>query len=88
MIKLENFPKYLFSWAVRRISVGTQKRVRIIHGKRAIGVRVIEVLLYIISLWSFVDVAEDKRADRTPICNFELHLNLGQGRLSKTGLTL
>ena len=26
--------------------LGTQKRVRISHGKRAIGVRVIEVLLY------------------------------------------
>ena len=33
--------------------VGTQKRVRIIHGKRAIRVRAIEVTLYVrkISSW-------------------------------------
>ena len=33
-------PKYLFSF------LGIQKRIRINHGKRAIGVRVIEGLLY------------------------------------------
>ena len=46
MIKSENFLKYLFSWVIRRI-VGTQKQVWISHGKRAIGVRTIEVRLYI-----------------------------------------
>ena len=30
----------------RKTFLGTQKRVRISHGKRAIGVRIIEVLLY------------------------------------------
>ena len=35
----------MFSWTIGRISIGTQKRVRI-KGKRAIDVRVIEVLLY------------------------------------------
>ena len=30
----------------RKNSVGTEKRVRISHGKRAIGVRAIEVQLY------------------------------------------
>ena len=30
----------------QEISIGTQKRVRITHGKRAIDVRVIDVLLY------------------------------------------
>ena len=31
--------------------LGTQKRIRISHGKRAIGVRVIEVLLYLKYCW-------------------------------------
>ena len=31
----------------RKNFVGTQKQVRISHGKRAIGVRAIEVLLYV-----------------------------------------
>ena len=33
---------------------GTQKRVRISHGKRAIGIRAIEVLLYMISAWALL----------------------------------
>ena len=43
--------KYLFTFAFlgyQKNFLGTQKRVRICHGKRAIGVRVTEVLLYII----------------------------------------
>ena len=36
----------MFSWVLGRIFVGTQKRVRINHGKRAIGVRAIAVRLY------------------------------------------
>ena len=36
---------FVFS-TYRKNFIGTQKRVRIIHGKRAIGVRAIEVLLY------------------------------------------
>ena len=41
-IQCQKFPKYLFSW---KKFLGTQKRVRISHGKRAIRVRTIEVLL-------------------------------------------
>ena len=37
-------PKILFSWAIGRIFVRTEKRI--IHGKRAIRVRAIEVILY------------------------------------------
>ena len=39
---------YVF-WTYRKNFIGTQKRVRMIHGKRAIGVRVIEVLPYMLS---------------------------------------
>ena len=49
MIKCENFPKishkYLFFGSQENFQ-GTKKRVRISHSKRAIGVRVIEILLY------------------------------------------
>ena len=34
-------------WTYRKNFIGTRKGVRMIHGKRAIGVRAIEVLLYI-----------------------------------------
>ena len=34
-----------FFWSYRKDCVGTQKRIRISHGKRAIGVRAIEVRL-------------------------------------------
>ena len=47
MIKWQNFPKYLFSW---KKFLETQKRVRISYGKRAIRVRAIEVLLYILNV--------------------------------------
>ena len=44
----KNIPKYLFSLPVGRNSkfLRDSKRVRISHGKRVIGVRVIKVLLY------------------------------------------
>ena len=42
----KKIPKYLFSWAIGRILYGLKKKVRIIHGKRAIRVRAIEVILY------------------------------------------
>ena len=32
--------------------VGTEKRVRIIHGKRAIAVRAIEIILYVVSAYT------------------------------------
>ena len=44
-IKEENLPK-LSVYRIWRNSLRTQERVRLIHGKRAIGVRAIEVLLY------------------------------------------
>ena len=51
MIKYEKFPKnihkYLFSWAIKKISLGLKKRVRISYGKRVIGVRDIEFFLYL-----------------------------------------
>ena len=46
----KKIPKYLFSWAIGRIFVGTEKRDRIIDGKRAIRVRAIEVILYLVCL--------------------------------------
>ena len=44
-IKEENLPK-LSAYRIWRKSLRIQERVRLIHGKRAIGVRAIEVLLY------------------------------------------
>ena len=44
-IKEENLPK-LSVYRIWRKSLRTQERVRLIHGKRAIGVRAIEVLLH------------------------------------------
>ena len=44
-IKEENLPK-LSVYCIWRKSLRTQERVQLIHGKRAIGVRAIEVLLY------------------------------------------
>ena len=49
----------------RKNFVGTQKRVRISHGKRAMGVRAIEVRLYFSFLesveWDFFPYPEAKR---------------------------
>ena len=42
----KKIPKYLFSLSYWKNFVGTEKRVRIIHGKRAICVRANEVILY------------------------------------------
>ena len=42
----ENLPK-LSIYRIWRKSLRTQEHVQLIHGKRAIGVRAIEVLLYI-----------------------------------------
>ena len=44
--KIKKNPIFVFL-SYRKNVVGTQKRVRISHGKRAIGVRAIEVLLYL-----------------------------------------
>ena len=44
----KKFPKYLFSWAIRKKFIGTEKRVWMNHGKLAIGVRAIEVRLYVL----------------------------------------
>ena len=46
-MNLENFPKYFDFLSYQKDSVGTQKRVRIIHGIRAISDRVIEIRLYL-----------------------------------------
>ena len=45
--RIRTIPKYLFSLAIGKKFVGTRKRVRISHGKRVIGVRAIEVRLYL-----------------------------------------
>ena len=50
---LEFFPKHLLSWIIgilnyRKNVLGTQNRVRIRQGERAIGCRIIEILLYTI----------------------------------------
>ena len=37
--------------------VGTEKRVRIIHGKRAIRVRAIEVILYNLNIWTVIPLS-------------------------------
>ena len=44
--KMTKFPQIFVLLIYRKNFVGTQKRVRISHGKRAIGVRAIEVRLY------------------------------------------
>ena len=53
-IKEENIPK-LFVYRIWRKSLRTQERVRLIHSKRAIGVRAIEVLLYLIDFRLFYE---------------------------------
>ena len=42
-----NYPKYNNVCIYGNFSLGTQERVRLSRGKRAIGVRAIEVLLYL-----------------------------------------
>ena len=44
--KIRKFPEIFAFLSYLKNSVGTEKRVRISHGKRAIGVRAIEVQLY------------------------------------------
>ena len=44
--KITKFPLTFVFMSYRKNYVRTQKRVRISHGKRAIGVRAIEVELY------------------------------------------
>ena len=44
--KIRKIPKKFVFLSYRNNFVGTQKRVRISHGKRAIGVRAIKVRLY------------------------------------------
>ena len=45
--KIRKFPEIFGFWSFRENFVGTHKRVRISHGKQAIGVRTIEVRLYV-----------------------------------------
>ena len=45
--KITKFPLTFVFMSYRKNFLGTQKRVRISHGKRVIGVRAIEVDLYI-----------------------------------------
>ena len=45
--KIRTFTQTFVSWTYRKNFIGTQKRVRMIHGKRAIGVRAMGVLLYL-----------------------------------------
>ena len=44
--KMTKFPQIFVLLIYRKNFIGTQKRVQISHGKRAIGVRAIEVRLY------------------------------------------
>ena len=69
-IKEENLPK-LSVYRIWRKCLRTQERVRLIHGKRAIGVRAIEVLLY---------------SDTSTLCNIHYlfqHLNIHGGALNQ-----
>ena len=45
--KIRKFPLILVFLSYRKNFLGTQKRIWIIQGKQAIGVRVIKVLLYL-----------------------------------------
>ena len=57
----KKIPEYLFFLSYRKGFVGTEKRVRIIQGKRAIRVRAIEVILYV-----FENLCEVKPFERCP----------------------
>ena len=46
--KIRKFPQTFVFLSYQKNFGGTQKRVRVSHGKQAIGVRAIEVLLYLI----------------------------------------
>ena len=45
-MKIRKFPEIFVFWSFQKNFIGTQKLVRISHGKWAIGVRAIEVQLY------------------------------------------
>ena len=49
--KIRKFPLVFVFLSYRKNFVGTQKRVRINHGKQAIGVRAIDVRLYFVANW-------------------------------------
>ena len=51
--KIRKFPLVFVFLSYQKNFVGTQKRVQISHGKRAIGVRAIEFRLYKIQFVSF-----------------------------------
>ena len=58
--KIRKFPLVIVFLSYRKNFKGTQKRVRINHGKRAIGVRVIEVRLYVGTATSFMTLKEER----------------------------
>ena len=66
LIKKKKIPKYLFSWAIGGILQGLKKRVRIIHGKRAIGVRAIEIRLYL-TFWAALDLSTRFQLGKTTL---------------------
>ena len=72
---LEHFPKYVYVfWTYRKNFIGTQKRVQMIHGKRAIGVRAIEVLLYLVWLGTkWVANCIDPDQSPCPVYTIQLH---------------
>ena len=72
--KIRDFPwnilKYLFSSNYRKCFLGTEKRVRISHGKRAIGVRVFEVsFIYLLMCQSTFW----KKKTRSAVKSHEVH---------------
>ena len=65
--KIRKFPLVFDFFSYRKNFVGTQKRVRIIHGKRAIGVRIIEVRLY------FTYIMSRKKGAFNGTCEQQMH---------------
>ena len=55
-----NYPKYNNVCSYRIFFQGTQERVRNSRGKRAIGVRAIEVLLYFLNICDLVFTTNEK----------------------------
>ena len=63
--KIRKFPLILVFLSYLKNCEGTQKRVRISHGKRAIGVRAIEVCLCISQFTNFVNLRQPCCKDTT-----------------------
>ena len=82
--KMTKYPQIFVLLIYRKNFVGTQKRVRISHGKRAIGVRAIEVLLYCSNFYNHVTYRDHAVLDRPHIQDEVHHSSFGATVCNRT----